>query len=121
MLYLRGPQLDKVFSNLPNGNRFPLVAMEKKYYDAAITALDNYFQPVRQDILERHRLRRMKQMPNEKFAHYMVRLRQQASLCGFDKYSKGTKQILTELMIMDVIVEGCTSVEKTVRWMKLKK
>lgn len=40
-----------------------------------------------------------------------VRLRHQASLCGFDKYPKRTKQILTDLMIMDVIVEGCTSVE----------
>lgn len=72
LLYLGGPQLDKVFSNLPDANRFPVVATEKKYYDVAIVALNNYFQPVKQDILERYHLRQMKQMPNEKFAHYMV-------------------------------------------------
>lgn len=38
----------------------------------AVAALDNYFQPVKQDILERHRLRQMKQLPGEKFSHYMV-------------------------------------------------
>lgn len=72
LLYLGGPQLDKVFTNLPDGNKFPLVAIEKRYYDVAVAALDNYFQPVKQDILERHRLRQMKQQSGEKFAHYMV-------------------------------------------------
>lgn len=72
LLYLGGPQLDKVFTNLPDGNKFPLVATEKRFYDVAIAALDNYFQPVKQDILERHRLRQMKQLPGEKFSHYMV-------------------------------------------------
>lgn len=72
LLYLGGPQLDKVFINLPDGNKFPLVATEKRYYDVAVAALDNYFQPVKQDILERHRLRQMKQLPNENFSHYMV-------------------------------------------------
>lgn len=43
LLYLGGPQLDKVSTNLPDGNKFPVVAIEKKYYDVAITALDNYF------------------------------------------------------------------------------
>nr|XP_029711593.1 uncharacterized protein LOC109417227 [Aedes albopictus] len=111
LLYLGGPQLDKVFTNLPDGNKFPLVATEKRFYDVAIAALDNYFQPVKQDILERRRLRQMKQLPGEKFSHYMVRLRQQAALCGFDKYPKSTQRVLTEMMITDVIVEGCLSVE----------
>lgn len=74
LLYLGGPQLDKVFTNLPEGSKFPLVATEKKYYDVAVSALDSYFQPVRQDVLERHRLRQMRQLPGEKFAHYMVAL-----------------------------------------------
>lgn len=49
--YLGGPQLDKVFTNLPDGNKFPIVATENKYYDVAVAALDSYFQPMRQDIL----------------------------------------------------------------------
>lgn len=72
LLYLGGPQLDKVFSNLPDGERYPLVTPERKFYDVAIAALDNYFQPVKQDILERHHLRQMKQLQGEKFSHYMV-------------------------------------------------
>ncbi|XP_055634095.1 uncharacterized protein K02A2.6-like [Toxorhynchites rutilus septentrionalis] len=111
LLYLGGPQLDKIFMNLPEGNKFPLVATEKNYYDVAIAALNNYFQPMRQDILERHRLRQMKQLQGEKFSHYMVRLRQQAALCGLEKYSKKTQRVLVEIMITDVIVEGCLSNE----------
>lgn len=38
-------------------------------------------------------------------------MRQQAALCGFDKYSKKTRQVLTDMTITDVIVEGCLSVE----------
>lgn len=33
------------------------------------------------------------------------------AFCGFEKYSKSTRQILSELMITDVIVEGCQSNE----------
>lgn len=33
------------------------------------------------------------------------------ALCGFDKYSKSTRRVLTELMITDVVVEGCQSNE----------
>ena len=72
LLYLGGPQLDNVFKSLPDGEKFPLVATEKRYYDVAVAALDNYFQPIKQDILERHRLRQMKQLAGEKFSHYLV-------------------------------------------------
>ncbi|XP_055551370.1 uncharacterized protein LOC129733850 [Wyeomyia smithii] len=111
LLYLGGPQLDKVSCNLPEASNFPVIATKKQYYDVAISALDNYFQPTRQDILERHRLRQTRQLPEESFAHYMVRLRQQAAYCGFEKYSESTRRVLMDLMITDVIVEGCQSNE----------
>lgn len=46
-----------------------------------------------------------------RFADFVLRLRQQASDCGFDKYSDECKDILTEIFLTDVIVEGCLSSE----------
>lgn len=41
----------------------------------------------------------------------MLRLRQQATDCGFDKYSDETRDVLTEIFLTDVIIEGCLSSE----------
>lgn len=41
----------------------------------------------------------------------MLRLRQQASDCGFDKYPEETRDVLTEIFLTDVIIEGCLSSE----------
>ncbi|XP_029725276.2 uncharacterized protein K02A2.6-like [Aedes albopictus] len=53
----------------------------------------------------------MKQKEGERFADFMLRLRQQASYCGFDKYSNEVKDILTEIFLTDAVIEGCASVE----------
>lgn len=66
LLHLGGPQLQRVFQNLPDREKFPLVSTEKKWYDVAISALDGFFQPCKQDCLERHRLRKMKQKEGER-------------------------------------------------------
>ncbi|XP_062701924.1 uncharacterized protein K02A2.6-like [Aedes albopictus] len=41
----------------------------------------------------------------------MLRLRQQVSDCGFDKYSEDVKDVLTEVFLIDAIIEGCQSQE----------
>ncbi|XP_055527538.1 uncharacterized protein K02A2.6-like [Wyeomyia smithii] len=109
MLHLGGPQLQKVFSSLEGTDDFPSVVLEKRWYDLAIERLDAYFKPRRQDVLERHRLRCMKQGPNERFSHYVLRLRQQPRDCGLEKSTAEVRAIMEEIMLVDVIVEGCTS------------
>ena len=111
MLHLGGPQLQKVFSTLEGTEDFPLVLLEKRWYDVAVERLDAYFKPRKQDVLERHRLRSMKQGPTERFAHYVLRLRQQLKDCGLEKYSQEVRSVLEETMLVDVIVEGCISHE----------
>lgn len=111
MLHLGGPQLQKVFSTLEGTEDFPLVLLEKRWYDVAVACLDAYFKPRKQDVLERHRLRSMKQGSNERFSHYVLRLRQQLKDCGLEKFSPEVKSVLEEIMLIDVIVEGCNSHE----------
>lgn len=118
MLYLGGTQLQRVFSNLPDTEKFAFVALEKKWYDVALERLDDFFQPMRQDTLERHRLREMKQMKDERFAQYVLRLRQQAADCGFDKHHPEVSKVLMEITLIDVIAEGCTSNELRRRILK---
>lgn len=111
LLHLGGPQLQSLFQSLPDREKYSYVTPEKQYYDVAIRAFDNFFQPGRQDVLERHNLRRMKQGHGERFAEFVVRIRQQIEECGLDKYTADCRQVLTELMLTDVIVEGCQSDE----------
>ncbi|XP_055630296.1 uncharacterized protein LOC129771044 [Toxorhynchites rutilus septentrionalis] len=118
MLYLGGPQLQRVFANLLDTEKFPMVAIEKRWYDLAVEKLDNFFKPVRQDTLERHRLRAMKQKKDEHFAQYVLRLRQQISECGLEKYPLEISTVLTEITLIDVIVQGCLSNELRSRILK---
>lgn len=53
----------------------------------------------------------MKQESNERCSHYVLRLRQQLKECGLDKYSQEVRSVMEEIMLVDVIVEGCTSQE----------
>lgn len=41
----------------------------------------------------------------------MIRLKQQASECGFDRYGIEVAKILTNIYLTDAVVEGCTSNE----------
>ncbi|XP_053691543.1 uncharacterized protein K02A2.6-like [Sabethes cyaneus] len=107
MLHFGGPQLQKVFKSLEGTEEFPLVMIEKRWYDVAVDRLDAYFKPRRQDVLERHKLRNMKQEVHESFSHYILRLRQQLMDCGLEKYAREVRNVLEEIMLIDVIVEGC--------------
>lgn len=109
LLHLGGPQLQALFQSLPDSEKFASVAVEKQYYDVAIQAFDDFFQPGRQDVLERHHLRRMKQQEGERFAEFVIRIRQQISECGVEKYEPEVRKVLTTIMLTDTIVEGCLS------------
>lgn len=57
-------------------------------------------------------------MKDERFAQFVMRLKQQSADCGFDKYSTEISKILTEITLIDVIVQGCTSNELRRRILK---
>lgn len=111
LLHFGGPQLQALFQNLPDVEKFTYVTPEKQYYDVAIQAFDAFFQPGRQDVLERHKLRRLKQLQGERFAEFVVRVRQQIGECGFEKYPEKVRAILSDIMLVDTIAEGCRSEE----------
>lgn len=111
LLHLGGPQLQMLFKSLPDSEKYAFVTPERQYYDVAIAAFDKFFRPGRQDVLERHRLRHMRQQPNERFAEFVVRLRQQVLECGLEKYPNKLRKTLTEIMLIDAIAEGCLSEE----------
>lgn len=111
LLHLGGSALQTVFRNLGDPEHVPLVALDPKYYDMAIDQLDEFFEPRHQSTSERRKLRQMKQQANERFSDFMIRLKQQASECGFDRYGSEVGQILTNIYLTDAVVEGCMSNE----------
>ena len=88
LLHLGGPALQRVFKNLKDHDHVFLVMLEPRWYDQAVEKLDEFFGPQYQATTERRNLQMMKQKPGERFAEYLIRLKQHASQCGFDKYSK---------------------------------
>ncbi|XP_055614847.1 uncharacterized protein K02A2.6-like [Toxorhynchites rutilus septentrionalis] len=111
LLHLGGPALQRVFKNLKNTDHVPLVAIKPAWYDSAVEKLDEFFEPRHQSTSERRKLRLMKQMPKERFADFIIRLKQQVSQCGFDKYGTEVSEILGNIYLTDVVVEGCISNE----------
>lgn len=111
LLHFGGKQLQRVYENLPNVNKIPLVSTQDNWYDVAVGKFDEFFEPGRQFILERCRLRKIRQEKNERFAHFVMRIRQQLADCGLEKYSTEVRSVLTEIFMVDIIVEGCASEE----------
>ncbi|XP_062713858.1 uncharacterized protein K02A2.6-like [Aedes albopictus] len=60
----------------------------------------------------------MRQKKDERFAQFVFRLRQQVAECGFEKYSSDIAKVLTEITLIDVIAQGCTSNELRSRILK---
>ncbi|XP_062542134.1 uncharacterized protein LOC134210124 [Armigeres subalbatus] len=110
LLHFGGPALQTVFRNLKDHNTVPVVALNWGF-DAAIEKLDEFFEPRHMSTSERRKLRQMKQKANERFADYVIRLKQQAAECGFEKYGPEISKVLTEIYLTDAVVEGCTSNE----------
>lgn len=111
MLHLGGSALQTVFKNLKDPDHVPLVAVVPRWYDAAIAKLDEFFEPRHQSTSERRKLRQMKQIPGERFADYVIRLKQQVAECGFEKYGSEIEQVLKDIYLTDAVVEGCSSNE----------
>ncbi|XP_055612924.1 uncharacterized protein K02A2.6-like [Uranotaenia lowii] len=111
LLHLGGSQLQRVYNSLPDVDKISLVATKPNFYDTAVNKLQEYFEPGRQCVLGRRRLRTITQEKNERFAHFLLRLRQQLPDCGLDQYSIEVQEVLTEILLIDAIIEGCSSDE----------
>ncbi|XP_062557808.1 uncharacterized protein LOC134222664 [Armigeres subalbatus] len=111
LLHFGGKQLQRVYANLPDVDKLPLVSTQQNWYDVAIEKFDEFFEPGRQYILERCRLRKIRQEKNERFAHFVMRIRQQLADCGLERYAVDVRSVLTEIFVVDIIVEGCASEE----------
>ncbi|XP_055584846.1 uncharacterized protein LOC129737711 [Uranotaenia lowii] len=111
LLHLGGSQLQRVYNGLPDVDKVSLIAVKPNYYDTAVNKLNEYFEPGRQCVLGRRRLRSISQEKNERFAYFMLRLRQQLPDCGLDQYSVETQEVLSEILLIDAIIEGCSSDE----------
>lgn len=111
LLHLGGPALQRVFKNLKDREHVPLVALQPKWYDLAVERLDEFFEPRHQSTSERRKLRLMKQRPGERFADFIIRLKQQVVECGFEKYGSEMSEALSEIYLTDAVVEGCSSNE----------
>lgn len=107
LLHLAGPDIQEIFDHLPGTEDIPHVVADPPYYDVAIKKLDEHFEPMRRRNYERHLFRQISQMPNERFADFVLRLRIQAKRCEFDRFD--AREV--EDRIIEQIVESCTSSE----------
>ncbi|XP_046975751.1 uncharacterized protein LOC124541886 [Vanessa cardui] len=110
LLHFGGPGLQDIYSNLPGANAVvstPSGTSEdpvdgRDVFEIALEKLDQYFLPKQSKVYERHLFRQIKQEAGEKMEKFLVRLRNQANKCGFEK---------PENFIIDQITEHCTSSE----------
>lgn len=102
LLFLGGPDLQELYENLPDAKRVSFALADPPYYDVAIKALDDHFEPKRMIAYERYVFRQMAQKPSERLADYVLRLRVQAKRCEFNPDN-------FEEMIVDQITEKCNS------------
>lgn len=100
LLLLGGTGLQEIFYNIPGASVEESEGID--VFDVAVDRLDKYFLPKQNKTYERHIFRLIKQGEGESFDKFLIKLRDQASKCKFEK---------TDDNIVDQIIEGCTSVE----------
>ncbi|XP_013167322.1 PREDICTED: uncharacterized protein K02A2.6-like [Papilio xuthus] len=100
LLVLGGSSLQEIFYNLPGAD---IEAGENvDIFKVAISKLDEYFLPKQNKTFERHIFRLTKQDEGESFEKFLIKLRDQAAKCKFEK---------PEEHIIDQILEKSLSSE----------
>lgn len=75
-------------------------------YSQAVRLLTEKINPTHNDLYERCMLRKVKQLPDEPFAQFVNRIRQQTKKCNFS-----TTTLTADNYILEQIVDGCASDE----------
>lgn len=99
LLYMAGTQVQEIFDTLPAEE--PKDNEDK--FTVAVRVLSNHFVKKRNVTFERHIFRGLQQGPTEKIEQFVLRLRQQAQKCNFDKQADDN--------IKDQLIEKCLSAE----------
>nr|CAI5825098.1 unnamed protein product [Callosobruchus analis] len=102
LLHFGGTALQEIYYNLPGAHIEP--SAEVDVFEVAIEKLNQYFLPKQSKVYQRHIFRLLQQEEGETFEKFMIRLRNQAEKCGFDR-SKIDEHLI------DQITEKCTSME----------
>ncbi|KAJ8734513.1 hypothetical protein PYW08_013763 [Mythimna loreyi] len=100
LLVLGGSALQDIFYNLPGAN--VNIGNAVNVFDIAISKLDDYFLPKQNKTYERHIFRQIEQVEGESFEQFLLKLRDQAAKCKFDK---------PDDQIIDQITGNCLSSE----------
>lgn len=100
LLVLGGMPLQEIYYNLPGASVEPEENMD--VFEIAINKLNEYFLPKQSKIYERYIFRLIKQEAGENFEKFLIKLRNQAAKCEFDKPDEH---------IIDQIIEKCRSSE----------
>lgn len=100
LLVLGGSGFQEIFYNLPGANAG--TTDDNDVFEIAIKKLDDYFTPKQGKVYERHLFRLIRQDEGEKFGKFLVRLRNQAEKCKFDK---------PDDHLIDQITEKCISAD----------
>ncbi|CAH2107516.1 unnamed protein product [Euphydryas editha] len=100
LLVLGGTPLQEIYYNLPGASGEPGENVD--VFEIAIKKLNEYFLPKQNKIYERHIFRSIKQDAGESFEKFLIKLRNQAAKCKFDK---------PDDHIIDQIIEKCISSE----------
>nr|CAI5849022.1 unnamed protein product [Callosobruchus analis] len=102
LLHFGGTALQEIYYNLPGAHIEP--SAEVDVFEVAIEKLNQYFLPKQSKVYERHIFRLLQQEEGETFEKFMIRLRNQAEKCGFDRCKIDER-------LIDQITEKCTSME----------
>ncbi|XP_064461755.1 uncharacterized protein K02A2.6-like [Ornithodoros turicata] len=92
LLHCIGPEVRRILSNIPG---------ERTKYKETKKALDEYYTPKKNIVLERHKFRNREQRPDEPVSAFVNALRELAKSCNFGS--------LEDEMIRDQLVEKCSS------------
>lgn len=99
LLLCGGSGLQEIFYNFPGAM---CEEAEVDIFKIALKKLDEYFLPMQNKTYERHIFRQIKQDDGETFEKFLIKLRDQAAKCKFDK---------PDDHIIDQAIEGCVSPE----------
>lgn len=111
LLHFAGVKIQQLFDSLPEiefpNGKGPLLNIIEYVphmtdYEMALIKLNKFFQREKNYTFERHILRQMSQLSDEKIDRFVIRLQKQAKRCNFNDQEKEN--------VKDQVISGCRSI-----------